>query len=87
VLQAKRTLINAVHADAPDEVAIRAAADALGRSIGDAAVVLVRVKTEILQAAALTPEQTRKVGELMTSVDASIGSLLDSLGPPAENPR
>jgi Spy/CpxP family protein refolding chaperone len=87
VLQAKRTLINAVHADAPDEAAIRAAGDTLGRAIGDAAVVFAHVKNEVFQAAAWTPEQTRKLGEMKTKLDVSIGRLVDSLQPAAENPH
>ncbi len=87
VLQAKRAIVDAVHADAPDETAIRAAADSLGRSVGDAAVVIARVKGEVFQAAALTPEQTRKLGEIRTRVDASMGRMLDMLQAHAENPR
>ncbi len=87
VLQAKRTLLNSVHADAPDEATIRANGATLGGAIGDAAVVLAQVKTEILRAAALTPEQNRKLGEIKAKLDASIGRLVDSLQPVAENPH
>jgi Spy/CpxP family protein refolding chaperone len=87
LLQAQRTIMNAVHADATDEAAIRTAADSLGRSAGDAAVLIARVKAEVLEAAALTPEQARTLGEIRAKIDGSIGRMLDSLEPAPENPR
>ncbi len=87
VLQAKRTLINAVHADTPDEAAIRAAGESLGRSVGEAAVVISRVKAEVLQVAALSLEQSRTLDAIKARIDASVEHMLDTLHPPAENPR
>jgi len=87
VVEAKRTLINAIHADAPDEAAIRAAGESVGRTVSDASVVLARFKTDVLRTVELTPEQTRKLAELRANFDAAIGRLLDSLASAAENPR
>jgi Spy/CpxP family protein refolding chaperone len=86
-VQAHRTLIAAVHADATDEAAIRAASDTLGRSVGDAAIVVARVKREVLQAAALTPEQQTKLGDIRNRVDTMLDRVVDALQPPTENPR
>lgn len=86
VVEAKRALINAVHADTTDEAAVRAAGEQVGRSLGEAAVVIARIKTDVLRSASLTPEQSRKLSEMRDRMDASIGRLLDLLQPPAENP-
>lgn len=87
ILEANRSIIRAVHSAPADEAAIRASADGLGRSVGDAAVLVARMKAEILQAAALTPEQTAKLDTIRTNVDASIGRMLDGLQQAAENPH
>lgn len=61
VADAKDALVDAVLAEATDEEAIRAAADALGQAIGDAAVGASSAVSEARQV--LTPEQIATIQE------------------------
>jgi protein CpxP len=65
--KAHRTLFQAVTAPAPDEGAIRAAADAVGRAAGALAVERAKVGTELR--ALLTPEQQQKLDERLARMN------------------
>jgi Spy/CpxP family protein refolding chaperone len=72
VAQQKRALRDAVLAEKPDDAAIHKAADELGQRIGDAAVVLAKVKGELVTKAKLTPDQMKKLSDFRSSNDASL---------------
>jgi Spy/CpxP family protein refolding chaperone len=72
VAEQKRALRDAVLAEKPDDAAIHKAADELGHRIGDAAVVLSKVKGELVNKANLTPDQMKKLGEFRSANDASL---------------
>lgn len=79
-IDAKRTLRDAVLADKSDDAAIRKAADDLGKKVGDAAVVIARVKSDVASKANLTPEQMKKIADFRAENDASTDNLLKELG-------
>jgi Spy/CpxP family protein refolding chaperone len=79
VIAAKHSLHAAVLADTPDDAAIRDAAGNLGESLGDAAVVIAKIKVELLRNAQFTPEQIKKLEEFKTGADAEIDAFLDEL--------
>ncbi len=79
-----RALRQAVVADKPDEAAIRAAADALGKSIGDAAVIASKVKGEIK--AVLTPEQQERLRKFREEREQSVDTLLNDVQTHMEEP-
>ena len=54
----------------PDEKAIRAAADDLGKSIGDAAVLASHIRQQI--APILTDEQKHEIGDFRSQSDAAV---------------
>ncbi|MBA3273163.1 MAG: periplasmic heavy metal sensor [Chthoniobacterales bacterium] len=76
VVAARRTLRDAVLAEKPDDATIRQAADALGKSIGDAAVTLAKVKVELAEKAQLSEQQMQKIADFRADSDASIDSFL-----------
>ena len=59
----------------PGTVAVRRAADDLGKEIGNAAVLGVKVRNEM--APILTDEQRAKIKKTKTEVDESVMSFLD----------
>jgi Spy/CpxP family protein refolding chaperone len=70
VVQKRRALREAVIAPVPDEKAIRAAADDLGKSIGDAAVLASHIRQQI--APILTDEQKHEIGDFRSQSDAAV---------------
>jgi Spy/CpxP family protein refolding chaperone len=72
VIAARRTLREAVLAEKPDDSAIRAAADALGKSVGDAAITFAKIKVELAGKAKLTPEQMETIAEFRSGSDSSM---------------
>lgn len=76
VVEKRRALREATLATNVDETAIRAAANDLGRAIGDAAVVGAKVKAEVR--AVLTPEQQKKLDEFRGESDSALDSFLDT---------
>ena len=77
VIESKAALHNAFLADDPDDAAIRTAAAGLGKSIGDAAVVLADIKVEAFDSAQLTAEQLQKLAQFRAKADASVDTLLN----------
>jgi Spy/CpxP family protein refolding chaperone len=71
----RRTLRDAVLAAQTDDAAIRAAADQLGKSIGDAAVLIAKVVPEAK--AVLTPEQLERIREFREEREKSAETFLD----------
>lgn len=72
--QNARTLKTAVLADKTDEQAIRAAAADVGKSLGDAAVLAARIKTEAKQV--LTPEQQQTMQNFHQASDKAVDQLI-----------
>jgi Spy/CpxP family protein refolding chaperone len=70
VVEKRRALREAVIAPVPDEKAIRAAADDLGKSIGDAVVLASKIRQQI--APILTDEQRHNITDFRTQSDAAI---------------
>lgn len=87
VVVSAHALCDAVLAENADETAIRAAAGALGKSIGDAAVVLAGIKAELHRKAGLTPEQMRKIADFKAAHDAMLDAFLNSLPTKPETPN
>ena len=81
VVEKCRVLRDAVAADTSDEQAIRAAANNLASSIGDAAVLTAKVRAEV--AKVLTPDQRAKIAEFRRQSDQSIDRFLDKMDKPA----
>jgi Spy/CpxP family protein refolding chaperone len=79
VVQARRDLRSDVTADAPDEAAIHTAADELGKELGDAAVVLAKVKTELKEKANLTPDQLKKIDDFRNANDKSVDEMFQQV--------
>jgi Spy/CpxP family protein refolding chaperone len=79
VVADRRALRALVLADTPDEAAIRKAAGDLSGAIGDAAVVLSRVKTDIVTKAQLTPEQRKKIAKFRAANDDAADEFLSEL--------
>ena len=78
VVAKKRALHDAVMAEPTDEKGIRAAADDLGKAIGDAAVVAAKVKKEA--AGILTTEQKGKVAAFREEMNKSVDEMLEKMG-------
>ena len=76
----RRALREAVSAKTPDEKAIRAASDDLGKAIGGAAVLASKVKAEVR--AVMTPEQMRKIEEFRKQADQSVDHFMGDLSKP-----
>ncbi len=78
VVDRKRKLRDAVLADHPDEGAIRAAANDLGKSIGDIAVKASKVVLEARKQ--LTKEQIDKLTKFRSDQDAGVDRWLADIG-------
>jgi Spy/CpxP family protein refolding chaperone len=70
IVQKRRALREAVTAENPNEATIRAAANDLGKAIGDAAVLAAKVKPEVFSV--LTPEQRKKVTDFRANADSAV---------------
>ncbi len=73
-IEQRRALRDATSTDDPDEEAIRAAADQLGKTIGEAAVLKAKIRSELRPH--FTDEQVKRVEEFMNERDASIDKFL-----------
>src|SRR5205814_10300473 len=71
-----RALKQAVMADSTDEKAIHSAAEDLGKTLGDAAVVMAKVKQEVKAKAKLTDEQVKQIKEFHEKNDADVDTFL-----------
>jgi Spy/CpxP family protein refolding chaperone len=74
IVEQKRALRDATLAKEPNEAAIRSAADNLGKSIGDAAVLASKLKGEA--AKVLTPDQVKKIENFRTESDNAVDSFI-----------
>jgi Spy/CpxP family protein refolding chaperone len=74
VAEKRRALRDATLAEHPEEAKIRAAADELGKAIGDAAVVGSKIKSEVHNV--LTPEQRERVGQFRQQSDSVVDKFL-----------
>jgi Spy/CpxP family protein refolding chaperone len=79
VVDKGRALHEAVLADQTDDKAIHAAADDLGKVIGDAAVVIAKVKKEVKANAKLTDEQVKQIKEFRAKNEASVDKFLHQM--------
>jgi Spy/CpxP family protein refolding chaperone len=77
IVEKKRALREAVSAPIPDEQAIRAAANELGRTIGDAAVLAAKIKQEV--SPILTDEQRKQISDYRTDTDHAVDDLIGKL--------
>lgn len=76
VMAKRKALRAAVLAESPDESAIRAAAAALGESIGDAAVLASEVATEVKPI--LTDEQKQMLQDFQADRQLALETFLDT---------
>ena len=74
IVEKHRALREAVLAPNPDEKAIRAAADDLGHSIGDAAVLASKIRGEI--APILTDQQRQEIQDFRSQSDHAVDDFL-----------
>jgi periplasmic protein CpxP/Spy len=81
VAEKRRALRDATLAENPDDAAIHAAADELGKAIGDAAVVGAKIKAEVHQV--LTPEQRNKVSEFRHDTETAVDKFLTEMADPS----
>jgi Spy/CpxP family protein refolding chaperone len=78
LVEHKRAIRDAMLAkDGTDEAGIRAATDAMAKSLGDAAVLGAKIRAEARTV--LTPEQMKKIGEFRTQFDAGIDGLIGEM--------
>jgi len=77
VVEQRRKLRELVTAEKPDEAAIRAAGDALGKAIGDAAVKLSQIAGELR--GVLTPEQIEKLEKFHDANEGAVDKFFDKL--------
>jgi Spy/CpxP family protein refolding chaperone len=77
IAEKRRALREAVMAKNPDENAIRAAANDLGKAIGDAAVLASKVKPEIGKV--LTSEQKEKIEEFRRQSDKAADEFIEKI--------
>ena len=77
IVQKNRALRKEVFAEKPDETAVRAAADQLGKAIGDAAVLAAGIRAETRKV--MTPEQIEKIEEFRVHKDRAVDSVLGRL--------
>jgi len=77
IVAKRRTLRDAIHADNPDEVAIRKASQALGVSIGEAAVLASTVRGELRPV--FTEEQLELFQKARADHDASVDRWLQDM--------
>jgi Spy/CpxP family protein refolding chaperone len=74
VAEKRRALRDATLAEGASEATIRAAADELGKAIGDAAIVGAKIRSEIHDV--LTPEQRKKVEEFRDQSESAVDRFL-----------
>lgn len=77
VVEKRRALREAVMAKDADEVAIRTAANDLGKVIGDAAVLASKVKPEVGKV--LTSEQREKIQEFRKQSDKMVDEFIEKI--------
>jgi periplasmic protein CpxP/Spy len=77
MVEKRRALRDATLAENANEATIRAAADELGKAIGDAAVVGSHVKAEIHKV--LTPEQQEKISHFRGESQSAVDKFLDKM--------
>lgn len=77
IVEKNRALRKEVFAEKPDDAAIRAAADQLGKAIGDAAVLAAGIRGETRKV--MTPEQIEKIEKFRVYKDRAVDSLLERL--------
>ena len=77
IVDKRRALRDAVIAANPDEQAIRAAADDLGKSIGDAAVLASKIKQQI--APILTDEQRQDIQDFRSQTDRAVDDFFSKM--------
>lgn len=77
IVAKRRVLRDAVHADQPDEAAIRKASAALGDSIGEAAVLASKVRAELRPV--FTDEQLELFQKARADHDSSVDQWLQDL--------
>jgi len=80
IVEKRRALRDAVNAKTPDEKAIRAASEELGKAIGGAAVLGSKIKAEVR--AVLTPEQLQKIEEFRKNSDQTVDQFIQDLAKP-----
>ena len=80
VADKRRALRDATLAEDANEATIHAAADELGKAIGDAAVVGSKIKAEVRDV--LTPEQREKIVEFRQQSETAVDKFLDKLVDP-----
>jgi len=81
VAEKRRALRDATLAENANEAAIYAAADELGKAIGDAAVVGAKIKAEIRPV--LTPEQREKIEQFRQQSETAVDKFLTGMADPA----
>ncbi len=74
----RRALRNAVLSEKPDEAAIRAAAESLGREIGNAAVLAAKVKGEV--APVLSAEQKELIRKCIADCEKAADRFFEDAG-------
>ena len=80
VAEKRRALRDATLAENASEATIHAAANELGKAIGDAAVVGSKIKAEVHQV--LTPEQREKITQFRQQTETAVDKFLDKLADP-----
>jgi len=83
LVEAKRALREAIMAERPDPKKIRAAADKLGKAIGDAAVLAGKIKVEAAEV--LTPKQLELIKKFHAETDQAVDAFLNQLPAAEEN--
>ncbi|MGD9632702.1 MAG: Spy/CpxP family protein refolding chaperone [Pirellulales bacterium] len=77
IAEKRRALRDATLAENANDAAIRAAANELGKTIGDAAVVGSKIKAEVRTV--LTPEQREKVDQFRQQSESAVDKFLDQI--------
>lgn len=77
IVEDRRALKDATLSDPIDEAAVRAAADKLGKDIGEAALLAGKLHKDV--ATILTPEQLKTLGDFGEDVAGKVDSFLDRL--------
>ncbi len=77
VVEKRRALRDAVMAKSPDDDAIRAAANNLGKAIGEAAVLASKIKPEVGKV--LTSEQREKIKGFCGESDNKVDELIERI--------
>jgi Spy/CpxP family protein refolding chaperone len=75
IVDKRRALRDAVNAPSPDEKTIRAAANDLASSIGDAAVLASKVKAEVR--GVMTPDQSSKLNDFRKASDGAVDRFIN----------